>query len=432
MTTLFPPRTVFRLALGGLVAASALASRPAGASPSITADMPPEIRSLRVEILPPAEYGKLASQWRAYAKAHPECAVAPVEQARALRYEGKTSPDEQLALLRRALTLDPGCPEALDAAAGTWLGTPHKAHPIVSSLDEAIAFGMRALERAPDWPDPHFALWTHCVLAGRPAEAEGHLLALARTHAFPAPLVDFAYNLLASADPSATLFTNGDNDTYPPLMLQALRGLRPDVAIVNLSLLNVPAYARSVWTRAFPDAPPFTGPELDSLLAKPMPAPGIVDALVRKARNGSWPHPVCFALTVADERLADYRGSLRIEGLLWHLEREVVPDAGKDAPIDLDRTLALFRDTFRLESATDPAYPWGDTDAVTQIVANYPAVLRIVATGSARRERVEDVRFAMRTALAMLECHGQKDQVTAFATYWKQLEPDNPETDRWK
>jgi hypothetical protein len=419
-----------------------LAGEARALTPSMIAGMPPDIRSWRDEILPKDEYAKLADQWRDYTKKHPQSAVAYVQLARALRYSKGANADERDSLVDVAYKLDPNCPEVLAAMAD-------RTHRLQEGPDfrkgaeQCREWGEKAVELAPDWAYPHFALWSLCYLLGRKDEADVHLRAILEKGGYSAPIVDFGYNLLVSAPSGSIVLTNGDNDTYPPLALQAARGIGRDVAIVNLSLLNRLDYATQVF-QGISGGAPFSEAEIRSLHDGWKDDTGgdpfsvrVMKALLEKVRRGQWSRPVYFAVTVTPYYLDQSPVALEIEGLLWRVTRDPKPQAsaeeGKEEEprVDVQRTLDLYRNQFRLESATDLAFPWTPTAAASMLIKNYPAVLIPTASAAAEKGDIEDARFALRESIRILDFHGDKEKVKWVAGYWKKIDPDNPEIDRW-
>ncbi|HEU4570110.1 MAG TPA: DUF2723 domain-containing protein [Gemmatimonadales bacterium] len=80
----------------------------------------------------------------------------------------------------------------------------------------------------------------------------GNHLTASRAHETMAR--ELAVDMLESVAPYGILITAGDNDTFPLWYAQEVEGIRPDVTLANLSLMNTRWHLRQLWRR---ETPPF-------------------------------------------------------------------------------------------------------------------------------------------------------------------------------
>ena len=176
---------------------------------------------------------------------------------------------------------------------------------------------------------------------------------------------DYAYNLLNSCEQNGIIFTNGDNDTFPLWALQEAYGVRKDVRVVNLSLLNTDWYIKQL-KKLEPQVPiSFSDNEIENLLprrnpfentyqyplkksgitlsvpgVREQPALRVQDVMVLNIVDATnWSKPIYFAMTVSEDNLMGLGPYLRSEGLVYRVTRE--QNLTAEARYNLDRTVGL-------------------------------------------------------------------------------------------
>jgi len=205
---------------------------------------------------------------------------------------------------------------------------------------------------------------------------------------------DYAYNLLMSCEKEGILFTNGDNDTFPLWALQEAYGIRKDVRIVNLSLVNTDWYIKQLKDLE-PKVPiSFSYAQIDGLIhelnpfEQPTPytlpnagisviIPGrqqqtalrVQDKMVLNiVDSNKWRKPIYFAVTVSDDNFMGLGPYLQMQGLVYRLMPSVVP---QDKKIDVERTAYLLDKVYRFRGLGDGTASLEETSQ--KLLSNYAA-----------------------------------------------------------
>jgi Protein of unknown function (DUF2723)/Tetratricopeptide repeat len=205
---------------------------------------------------------------------------------------------------------------------------------------------------------------------------------------------DSAYNFLMSCEQDGILVTNGDNDTFPLWAIQEAFGIRKDVRIVNLSLLNTDWYIKQL-KDVEPRVPvTFSHSQIDMLnvelnpFAEPTPyllpnagiqvvIPGrrqqnalrVQDkVLLNIVDSNKWRKPVYFAVTVSEDNYMGLDPYLQMQGLVYRVDQKPVPE---DQRMDINKTVSLLNTVFRYGTAKITDDPCDE--AVRGLISNYTA-----------------------------------------------------------
>ena len=226
---------------------------------------------------------------------------------------------------------------------------------------------------------------------------------------------DYAYNLLNSCGPNSILFTNGDNDTFPLWFLQEVEGIRKDVRVVNLSLLNTNWYIKQLRDRApkidiklrddYIDSV-LTDTENDDLMKRLWLEPKTplefqelgLDAKVTATHDllrvqdvmvigiirwNDWKRPIHFALTVAAPNRVGLDDYLTMVGMTLRL----VPEKG--AAADAELLSRNLREVYLFRGVNDESV---HKDVNTsRLLGNYRACVMTLAEVYKKQQRTEEL-----------------------------------------
>jgi hypothetical protein len=130
-------------------------------------------------------------------------------------------------------------------------------------------------------------------------------------------LLNYNYNVLASLEKDAILFTSGDNDTYPVWILQDVLDFRKDVTVINTSLVGLNEYREKLFKKAGIVSDP---QKLKALFHKDNFTPETrkewAKLLIKTVAENSGGKPVYIGLTMGNsESLDPVKDKLYITGL---------------------------------------------------------------------------------------------------------------------
>jgi hypothetical protein len=120
-------------------------------------------------------------------------------------------------------------------------------------------------------------------------------------------LLAYGYNVLMSLEPNSILLTQHDNDSYPLWMLQDVKGIRPDVTVINFDLLLVKSYREKVFKK-------YNIMQLDKVFEESSSLNHVI-LINHILQNYHDSRPLYIALTATPKYYEKFAGKLFVTGL---------------------------------------------------------------------------------------------------------------------
>ena len=130
-----------------------------------------------------------------------------------------------------------------------------------------------------------------------------------KSNDFSETLLNYEYNVLMTLKENSVLFSRGDNDFFPVLMLQDALGIREDVTVVNIPLMvSEIEYRNSIFEKL--NVEPFNEKYVDGWSEKNMKE--MIDHILTEKPKEL---PVYFALGMGNSLKKDFEDKLYLVGL---------------------------------------------------------------------------------------------------------------------